>query len=818
MILSDQHIVRSSRNVCLLVGTVLALAFLLSSCARHGGPTTAEFALEQAAPTGDVMEHDMIRQWLSADLLDPQRNSYRVSSGQTKKPKEIIGAKENHYPSILPLWKGQQFIVFPTTQWGLKDCNMNYSFFTSGDKCYEIGTMRGGFLKRGILWGDESGVWSQPYKMLDGVLVEIEEGDRVWTLNDGRHFTNHLYGVSFRFENDGLQVKRTDFSPEGHYAFVHQLQLRNTTPTARNIVLRFTFQENIRPMWHKPWVRSYGADSVLWESNTCFVARDPLIENVAVAFGGVKHADRYRIDRRNPFRNRGILEYDVTLLAGEEENFDFLTVMADRKKLATVFPGEQDVDAVGYFKRLKPKISGLRTGKETFYQRIFAEGPHFSSPDTLLNRAWLSARYNIQALHTDVRPYFPFTYIMTCPERAYQLLFGIDPLYTSIGATTAGFPGIVRETLLNHHHFAADLDYTAIQYVVNHWGEHDGKGSRAQETTQYIATVWEYAKLTGDLALCRRLYPDLKRLWEAVLHYDKDGDYWPEGMTFPHISQASGADEMISAAVRMVWATRAIGGMASVLRNGTDAKRFQHLADTLQARFNTEWWSEERSCWAVGMKNQPSGDKQVFLPNFHYGSVNYPARYQVANQNNGAQALTTVWEDAVDSLNGFHSPAVTAWQSGNMAIACYHYQRPDLGIKLLRRIAMNPVRLEKMLGAFSTVNPYPSQPARNDNKLMYNWGAGPFLEAIVVGLLGIEANAFDNTVHFNPQIPGEWEQASLYSFRMGDHLMDFVYQEPDWKISLRAGEEPLTIIYPHKADAITLMPFSSVNLKTVDTP
>ena len=816
MILICKNITSSSYNVRLF-GLALALVFLVSACARHSGPSAGPVS-EQTTPVGNVMEHDVIQQWLSPGLLHPQRNSFRASIGHTKKPKEITGAKDNHYPSILPSWKGEQSIVFPTTQWGLEDCNMNYSFFTSGDKCYEIGTMRGGFLKRGILWGDESGVWSQPYKMLDGVLIEIVEGGRVWTLNDGRHFTNHLYAVSFRFEHEGLQVERTDFSPQGHYAFVHQLQLRNSTQSTKSFVLRFTFQENIRPMWHKPWTRSYGADSVRWESNTCFVARDPLIEGVAVAFGGVKSADRYRVDRRNPFRNRGILEYNVTLSAGEEENFDFLTVMADRQKLATAFPGEQDLDAVSYFKKVKPMIPVLKAGKKILYQGIFAKGPRFFSPDTLLDRAWLSARYNIQALHTDVRPYFPFPYLMTCPERAYQLLFGIDPLYASIGATVSGFPGIVHETLLNHHHFAADLDYTAIQYVVNHWGEHDGKGSRAQETTQYIATVWEYAKLTGDLDLCRGLYPSLKRLWEAFLHHDKDGDYWPEGMTFPHISQASGADEMISAAVRMVWATRAMGGIASVLGNEMDAEKFQYLADTLRARFNAEWWSGEKSCWAVGMRNLPSGDEQVFLPDFHYGSVNYPARYKVADHNKGVKALATVWEDAVDSLDGFHSPAVTAWQSANMAIACYRLQRPSLGIKLLRRIAKNPVQLEKMLGAFSTVNPYPSQPARNDNKLMYNWGAGPFLEAIVVGLLGIEANAFDYTVHFNPQIPLEWEQVSLHNFRMGDHLVDFTYQKPNWRISLRAGDEPLTIIYPHGADTVTLMPFSSVNLKTIDIP
>ena len=175
-------------------------------------------------------------------------------------------------------------------------------------------------------------------------------------------------------------------------------------------------------------------------------------------------------------------------------------------------------------------------------------------------------------------------------------------------------------------------------------------------------------------------------------------------------------------------------------------------------------------------------------------------------------ALETVWQDAVDSLDGLHSPAVTVWQSANMAIACYRYARPDLGMRLLRRAAFNPVKLEKMLGTFTTINPHPSMPARKDNKLMYNWGAGPFLEAIVVGLLGLEVDAFANTIRFNPQIPEHWTTVKLTSFRVGDQEFDFIYQKPFWKIDFRHGYRPFQLWFSQENAPVELEPLSSITI------
>lgn len=399
----------------------------------------------------------------------------------------------------------------------------------------------------------------------------------------------------------------------------------------------------------------------------------------------------------------------------------------------------------------------------------------------------------------DIRPFYEHKAIMTCPERAYQKSFGIDSLYASIGTAGAGLTDIAIDNLKNLHHFSRNLDFTGIPVDVSQFGTHGTSGGWSQEGTQYIGTAWELLKQTGDRKLLEEMYPGLKHIHAAYRLRDTSGDFWPEGMTFPGTSErvrdmVGEPYQMVGAAVRMWWATKALSEMANELGLTQDADGYKRLATQMQERFNRLWWCAEESCWAVGMGAHTG--KTVFS-GFKTAPINYAQKYRLANWDKGQAAVESVWKsDAMDDRFSYHGSAPTVWQNSNFAIGCFNYDKGVYGLKVIRSSAACPTELTgKMMGSFSTINPDPrTDKGSNQNKIMYSWCAGPYLESIINGLFGIGANAFDHSITCRPYVPKEWNHMSLRDYRMGSHVVDFLYDNGEWNIRHKSGSRPLQLI------------------------
>ena len=252
---------------------------------------------------------------------------------------------------------------------------------------------------------------------------------------------------------------------------------------------------------------------------------------------------------------------------------------------------------------------------------------------------------------------------------------------------------------------------------------------------------------------------------------------------------------MISAAVRMWWATKALGEMAEVLNLSEDVLRYNKLAEEMKVKFNKEWWIENKNLWAIGLSTDPSKEKQVFL-DFKTAPINYPQKYEIADLDKGRTIIENIWKsDAMDDRFSYYGSSPTVWQNSNFAVGCFNYGKGDYGLKLIKSSAACATQLKnKMMGAFSTINPDPrNDPGSNDNKIMYSWDVGPYLESIISGLMGVKANAFENLVTFMPFVPEGWSNMALRDFQTGDNVVDFIYANGKWTISHKVGSRELRI-------------------------
>lgn len=729
-------------------------------------------------------------------------------------------AKENVYPSIHPGFYGEQVLDFGSVSTSLARSNLNASFFIGGARCYEVGTLRGAFIERGIVFGDEAGIWSQPFKILDGILIEASlDGEAFTVLNSATRAVNRMYCMDFHQEVGDLSFRRRDFPAGKEAAFFHQLEIHNTGSEARRVRLRITFQSNIRPIWHKPWFIEYGKDVIETAGPGLFTASDLHIQELTTAFGMAERETppEQSIDTANPYRPRGILELEVALKPDDRETLTFASVQYDERKMRVA--ETEAGGAVPYLKDVLSRHSKILEARERTMREAVFGNTRFTCPDKLLQQAYYAAVYNIASLSADMRPYFEYPHLMTSPERGYQLLFGIDTLYASMGASAAGARDIIRSTLENHLAYAADADNKGIHFFVDHFGRHGNRGGRAQETSQFIGTFWEFIQLTGDLEFARKHYAQVKALFSAVESLDRNGDHWPDGMTFPSLTERAGTETMLSAAVRICWAAEAMAGLARALGFEDEGNSYAGKAAALRQAFNRQWWIEDRNLWAVGLVPGEDGPQPVFLEDVHARSLHYPQTYRVADSEKGIRALQEIDRTAVDAADGLNAPAVTVWQNSLLATGAFRYGQAELGYRLLKRAARNPIELDKMLGAFSTMNPPAWLPPDNENKIMYCWSAGPFLETVLYGLMGIQPDAPSHALSFTPRIPPDWEWAAVEAYRMGEHVLNFVLEGEVWKVTHREGPCPLTLHFGADSPPKEIAPGDSVAFPLIrETP
>jgi glycogen debranching enzyme len=276
---------------------------------------------------------------------------------------------------------------------------------------------------------------------------------------------------------------------------------------------------------------------------------------------------------------------------------------------------------------------------------------------------------------------------------------------------------------------------------------------------------------------------------------------------------------MLSAAVRICWAAEAMTGLARALGFEEEGSSYAGKAAVLREAFNRQWWIEDRNLWAVGLIPGEDGPQPVILEDVHARSLHYPQTYRVAESEKGIRALQEIDCTAVDAADGLNSPAVTVWQNSLMATGAFRYGQAELGYRLLKRAARNPIELDKMLGAFSTMNPPAWLPPDNENKIMYCWSAGPFLEAVLYGLMGIQPDAPSHALSFTPRIPLDWESATVEAYRMGEHVLDFVLEGEVWKVTHREGPCPLTLHFGADIPPEKIAPGDSVAFPLIrETP
>lgn len=648
--------------------------------------------------------------------------------------------------------------------------DMQEFYFISGKRIYQMGAMDGTYPPSGRLLGDQSGIWIQPIKIMDGFHYTVaEEGLQPWQLEDCSDFVHELSACKFHFNRNNLSIVRRDIVLEDKPALFSYLSIHNDTDHERKITVIFSGRVNLRPGWRTGFEN--GLDIVEYQDGRIMGSDSSMRDKWAVIFGSNQNPSSHSIED-----NIGQLSYVVNLPASGDVELKFLILGEHQTGL------EEIRSNFGHF---MAQGNGLIEQRESAYSEVLSDGPQFRCSNKQVNNAFRLAKANIMMLTSDAYPYLDAPVLVAgIPD--YPQVFGNDGAYSTTGAVAASFKDSARGTLATLARFAMQQEGRVPHEIVLS-GKVVSSGN-VQETPQLAIACLEYYNWTGDRTFLEEIYPICKQGINYTLQRNvQDDKLYPKGnsiMESPDMNHPN-----IDSACYLYEAFKSLAEMARHLGHYNEQEEYLRKAEALRKSFNIDWWNSEEEMWAdslVDGTHRMKGDWVVAIP-METGIA------EPAKANTALQKIEKAWVNKWDMRPRFNQSRFSAcpFQNGILSIAAFNYHNVSLGWERLKLTARVPAEFG-MLGAFENT----TSPA---DDILQLWGPAPFLETVISGLVGIRPVASEHRVEIFPKLPHDLDFFDLNDVEFGEHVLDINWKQDHGRqffaIEHRQGKSKLEVLF-----------------------
>ncbi len=607
------------------------------------------------------------------------------------------------------------------------------------------------------------GVWAQPVKGLAGYAYSLDLGGQRWDLLDADTFTQSFASARFVFGRGSLHAVREDFAALNLPLLISTLTLRNDGTEALEICLSFVAAFDLQDAWFTHLAEQRNTGQLVTIEAGCLAARaDALPEQWAVVVGGERPGGEARLLGDG----QGELSYSLHMAPGAEECLAFGVAIHSQDGVVAGMQTLQD----GLARRV-----ALLEEKKAAYDCLLAHGPRLSCPDPTLNAAFDLARANLQMLEAESPGMGRYFY---AGLEMFPFWFSNDGAYSLPGLLAGGF----RSPALNHTRIGLDyLQDGRIPHQISPSGKIAFAGN-AQETPQWVASLWQAYRWTGDRDFLSAVYPGaVKGMFDYVLGViDPDGDGYPSG---PGMVEAEGmGPEKLDSAAYTWSALLALAAMAAELGDGETARRARERAAGIAENFDRDWWDAANGTYAMSLD-----DNNRIYPVPHWAVI-VPLEVGLASPERAAATFAALrarylnrWglkHTAGDDERVWTLPTVT------LSRAAYRYSEPELGFAMLRHVADT---LEAgSIGLFHELIP-------EGACIVQLWSAATFVRGVVEDLLGIQVDAPGHSLRVAPCLPAGWGTVELENLVFGEHCVSLRVEPGRLWVASQAGSAPLKI-------------------------
>ncbi len=681
--------------------------------------------------------------------------------------------------------------------------------------------------RRAIAMGTEDGrleLWSWPLKWLH----DFELSFRVpkYTEPIAGHTIVHSVterpeGVTIEYAYEQFTVREHIFVPLDQPAIVILLEVDALRPL--DIIARFT------PDIHFAWPAALGGQYLIWEQNAraflfseakrsvnAFLGSPAVTEASDVpahmlaaappqlVLGVGAGTERYTAPRLGEPPGRGInlhVAYIPIVLAGGQMPADSALALYR----ALIAPGAAERE----WARRVAHADSLRT-------TLFA----LHSPDPGLDRAVEYAKVNLDesfVCNPDLGCGLVAGYGLSgaaSDRPGFGWFFGGDASINSFAMDGAGQTALVRDGALRFFakYQRADGKIThEISQGAGHvdWFSYPYPYYHGDTTPFWILAFGEYWQQTGDSALLRELWPNLRRAYQWSLATDRNGDGLMENP-----SAGAGALEV---------GDLQIGILSDIYLSGVWAAaldRFARMAETagepslaIQARAvrARALATIEGTLWmpALGQYGFALLQDGTVNPNLTAWAATAMA-FGVLDRSHGADMaaklasslISTDWgarplsaaSPLFDPLH-YNNGAVWPFVTGFVALAEYRYHNAAAGRFALDAIARTG--FDQSLGRNPEVLSGRLYQSLDTAVPQQFFATSMILTPLLRGLLGIEVDAPRRHLTIAPHLPPDWDSVAVENVPVGAERVSFVVRRGDGNIRLslrRRDRGPLPLV------------------------
>jgi hypothetical protein len=529
-------------------------------------------------------------------------------------------------------------------------------YIASSERAYVVGFEDGLFYANGWhITGEMGGVWSPPLKLVDGVWFGVDDQ---WIGPATRFRSGWGYTEMDLPPTAGLELSRTDFTPDGRRAALFGLHVRNPGAAERTVAVKVDAHSELLGAY--PWgfagISPHASDNIpdtaAFEGNALvFREQGKLpppnaeVHDWAALVAGNRDpesgvtGDTHRGDQGDnvcsedqvpppapsqcddgPFgRGKGgQLRYELTVPAGGTQTLWVAVAGSDegpataRRELDAALA---DPEAALARKVARRERLGRRSRVSLPGDPQLAEGIEWAKQN--LADSTQSAE-DLEIRWVDQGKQYPAPAGELARARwvgagfpDYPWLFGTDGEYTAFPMVAVGqFRAI--EDHMRALRDASDI-VNAGSGKVGHefvsdgsmWFGQNADPGNTDETTKFpsaVALIWRW---TGDNGFRDEMYDFTKRNMRYVVsELDEDGDGWPEGLG--NVERPGMGPEKLDNTVYFIRGLYDLADLARSKQDGATYSWARNLARRLHRRFEAEWWMEDQTLHAdsLGENNE----------------------------------------------------------------------------------------------------------------------------------------------------------------------------------------------------------------------
>jgi len=647
--------------------------------------------------------------------------------------------------------------------------------------------------------GDESGafeVWAYPLKLFRNLQISFFIGTSTQAISGCdivRYISVTPEATTLTYTYQSFTVKATYITPVDEPGAMILLKVDSSEP----LVINFSFSPVLQPMWPA----GIGGQYAYWDNNNHYylmseptrqnhgVIGSPLAEKVSYTPAHMLSdtPNEFKINITEPDSVQG--KYIPVIMAGGK---------GDRKEVLATYKRLCANPQLYYEKNLQ------------YYRKLREKTVQINTPNKKLNLAFEWGKVSFDNL------------IVDNPDLGKGMVAGLG------ASGNSGRPGFGwffgGDSFMNIYSINSYGDYSTAQDVLafnRKWQRKDGKMAHelsqaaayidwwkdypygfihGDTTPHYIAAMFDYYKMTGDISFIRESWESLKKAWDWCLRTDVNGDGLMDnkkaGLASVEYGEFTNVETDIYLAAVWVRAAYGMKEMAEAVGKNSFAKKIDAVYQRAVKSFDENLWNPERQIYSYAF-NKDGEHVEEISPYLALGMLwncGSPERTAKSLEKLNAADITTDWGVRIFSSTskyfkplGYNYGCVWPFITMYASSALFRHEFALQGYNLLMATVNHT--FDNNLGHVTELysggtNIWPEEAVSHQG-----FSAAGVLMPTVRGLCGLEGNAVDKVLNFEPHFPADWENVDIKNYCIGKAEFNIRYHRTKNTVSIEINTE-----------------------------